>query len=152
MSAAAINAMVSPWFVRTRPAALTSAYNGASVAGIVFSPLWVAAIGLAWISVGGSGHRAVTIGTIWIWPTGFWHGTSQQMGLFAGRRCARNDECRADLAVGASTPGKDCCGAITRFITLAAGMALGLFAQIGLSRTSSRSWCRRLARSSQASR
>jgi len=28
MGAAAVNAIVSPWFVRTRPAALSSAYNG----------------------------------------------------------------------------------------------------------------------------
>jgi hypothetical protein len=46
MSAAAINAIVSPWFIRTRPAALAMAYNGASIGGVVFSPLWVAAIGL----------------------------------------------------------------------------------------------------------
>src|SRR5437588_392043 len=46
MSGAAVNAIVSPWFARTRPAALAMAYNGASVGGIVFSPLWVAAIGL----------------------------------------------------------------------------------------------------------
>jgi len=45
MSAAAINAIVAPWFVRTRPAALASAYNGSSVGGVGFSPLWVAAIG-----------------------------------------------------------------------------------------------------------
>jgi len=42
--AAAINAMVSPWFARRRPAALSSAYNGASVGGVVLSPLWVALI------------------------------------------------------------------------------------------------------------
>ena len=29
MGAAAVNAIVSPWFVRTRPAALAMAYNGA---------------------------------------------------------------------------------------------------------------------------
>ncbi|HEX4555492.1 MAG TPA: MFS transporter, partial [Xanthobacteraceae bacterium] len=44
--AAAINAVVSPWFVRNRPAALAMAYNGASIGGVVFAPLWVAAIGL----------------------------------------------------------------------------------------------------------
>jgi len=38
MSGAAVNAIVSPWFARTRPAALAMAYNGASVGGIVFSP------------------------------------------------------------------------------------------------------------------
>ena len=45
MGAAAVNAIVSPWFVRTRPAALAMAYNGASIGGVIFSPLWVAAIG-----------------------------------------------------------------------------------------------------------
>ena len=35
--AAAINAMVAPWFARRRPAALSTAYNGASVGG-VFCP------------------------------------------------------------------------------------------------------------------
>jgi MFS family permease len=46
MGAAAVNAIVAPWFVRKRPAALASAYNGSSIGGVVFSPLWVAAIGL----------------------------------------------------------------------------------------------------------
>ncbi|MGA0598812.1 MFS transporter [Enterovirga sp. CN4-39] len=44
LGAAAINAMVSPWFVRKRPAALSMAYNGASIGGVIFSPLWVALI------------------------------------------------------------------------------------------------------------
>src|ERR1043166_7411747 len=44
MSAAAINAIVSPWFVHARPAALSMAYNGGSIGGVVFSPPWVAPI------------------------------------------------------------------------------------------------------------
>ena len=47
MGAAAVNAIVAPWFVQKRPAALSMAYNGASIGGVVFSPLWVAAI--AWL-------------------------------------------------------------------------------------------------------
>ena len=43
-SGAAINAMVAPWFDRDRPRALSIAYNGASVGGAVFAPLWVALI------------------------------------------------------------------------------------------------------------
>ena len=43
---AALNAIVSPWFVRSRPAALAMAYNGGSIGGVIFSPLWVAAIGV----------------------------------------------------------------------------------------------------------
>jgi MFS family permease len=44
MGAAAVNAIVTPWFVRTRPSALATAYNGASIGGVVFSPLWVTLI------------------------------------------------------------------------------------------------------------
>ena len=35
--ALAINMMISPWFNRRRPAALSTAYNGASIGGVVFS-------------------------------------------------------------------------------------------------------------------
>src|SRR5271165_3810917 len=38
MSAAAVNAIVSPWFVRRRPAALAMAYNGGSIGGVIFAP------------------------------------------------------------------------------------------------------------------
>ena len=41
MGGVVVNAVVSPWFVRARPAALGTAYNGASFAGLIFSPLWV---------------------------------------------------------------------------------------------------------------
>jgi hypothetical protein len=42
---AAINAIVSPWFVPTRPAALGMGYNGGSIGGVIISPLWVATTG-----------------------------------------------------------------------------------------------------------
>jgi uncharacterized membrane protein len=35
MGIAAVNAIVSPWFARDRPAALAAAYNGANVGGII---------------------------------------------------------------------------------------------------------------------
>ncbi|HSW08407.1 MFS transporter [Aquabacterium sp.] len=44
MGAAAINAILSPWFVHSRPMALAKAYNGASIGGVIFSPLWAALI------------------------------------------------------------------------------------------------------------
>ena len=52
-----MNAVVSPWFVRARPAALGTAYNGASFAGLIFSPLWVALIVAAGISGCRRDHR-----------------------------------------------------------------------------------------------
>ena len=57
MGAVAVNAVIAPWFVRTRPAALAKAYNGASVGGVVFSPLWVALIA-AW----GFANAALAVG------------------------------------------------------------------------------------------
>ncbi|QRZ16101.1 hypothetical protein JWJ88_21405 (plasmid) [Paracoccus methylovorus] len=44
MGAAAVNALIAPWFVLRRPAALGMAYNGASLGGVMFSPLWIALI------------------------------------------------------------------------------------------------------------
>lgn len=47
MGAAAVNAITAPWFVRTRPEAVSMAYNGARVGGVIFSPLWVMLIALS---------------------------------------------------------------------------------------------------------
>jgi MFS family permease len=72
---AAINAMVSPWFARRRPAALSLAYNGASAGGILLSPLWVAAI--AWLGLPGAAAALGTIMVVTLW-------------LLAGRYFARS--------------------------------------------------------------
>lgn len=57
-SGAALNAIVAGWFDRDRPMAIALAFNGASVGGVVFVPLWVYLIGsigfrLAALLVGG---------------------------------------------------------------------------------------------------
>jgi hypothetical protein len=131
MGAAAVNAIVAPWFVRTRPVALTSAYNGSSVGGVIFSPLWVAAIGLI-----GFPWACVVIGTvmvvaIWLLTDYYYSRTPERMGLKAD-----GDAGCAAAAAAASPPAKPLPGnqlwINRRFLTLAAGMALGLFAQIGL--------------------
>src|SRR5262249_7658654 len=49
-SGAAIIAMVSPWFDRRRALALGHAFNGASLGGVLFTPLWaglIARVGFA---------------------------------------------------------------------------------------------------------
>jgi MFS family permease len=45
LGAVAVNAIVCPWFAAKRPLALGVAFNGGSVGGVIFSPLWVALIG-----------------------------------------------------------------------------------------------------------
>ena len=131
MSGAAVNAIVSPWFTRTRPAALAMAYNGASVGGIVFSPLWVAAIGLMGFPIAAAVIAIITAVTVWMLADLMFSKTPQQMGLAPDGDAP--DATAADVASPPATPlpgsrlWRD-----RRFLTLSAGMALGLFAQIGL--------------------
>jgi hypothetical protein len=129
MGAAAVNAIVAPWFVRRRPAALSSAYNGSSIGGVVFSPLWVAAIGLL-----GFPWAAVVIGlvmivSIWILADLYFSKRPELMGLSVDGEAAAAGSVtpRFEQTLPSKQLWKD-----WRFITLAAGMALGLFAQIGL--------------------
>jgi len=131
LGAAGINAIISPWFVNNRPMALAKAYNGASVGGMVFSPLWVALI-----------HRF-----------GF-PAASKMVGLvmiaivlaLASRVISRTPADRGQHADGVAPEGLDTKGIASEqkvsahselwrsraFVTLAVAMALGLFAQIGL--------------------
>lgn len=131
LGAAGMNAMVSPWFVRRRPAALASAYNGASIGGVVFSPLWVVLIG--W---GGFATAALLVGVVMACVVGVLaftvlNRTPQSMGLLpdgdaqvAAPPSAAEAEATPERI---GSPWRD-----AAFITLAGGMALGLFAQIGL--------------------
>jgi MFS family permease len=131
MGAAAVNAIVSPWFVRGRPAALATAYNGASLGGVLFSPLWVSLIGSLGFPAATGVVGAVTVVTVWVLAGRLFSKTPEQLGL------APDDD---DPALAAAPPASPHAGPPTRaalwleprFLTLAAGMALGLFAQIGL--------------------
>jgi len=131
MGAAAVNQIVSPWFIRTRPAALSMAYNGASVGGIVFSPLWIAAIALLSFPVAAPAIGVVTAVTVWLLADLALSKTPQQMGLLPD-----GDTIAASAVPVAASSAKPLPGSQLwrdpRFLTLAAGMALGLFAQIGL--------------------
>ena len=131
MGGAAVNAIVSPWFARTRPAALAMAYNGASVGGVVFSPLWVAAIGLMGFPIAAAVIAIVTAVTVWMLADLMFSKAPQQMGLTPDGDAP--DAAAADVTSPSAKPlpgsrlWRD-----RKFLTLSAGMALGLFAQIGL--------------------
>jgi MFS family permease len=131
MGAAAVNALVAPWFARDRPKALSAAYNGSSVGGIVFSPLWVEAIRLFGFARAAIAIGVVMITTIWILTSHYYAKTPAKMGLNADGDAHPIPVGSAGGHVAAPLAGKQL-GTDWRFITLAAGMALGLFAQIGL--------------------
>jgi uncharacterized membrane protein len=131
MSGVAVNAVVAPWFSRARPAALGTAYNGASVAGLILSPLWVTAIVYMGFPVAAAAIGAATVIVTWFLASRYFARTPAEMSL----------------APDGDTPGARA-GAVTAphakplpgkllwrdigFLTLAGGAALTLFAQIGL--------------------
>ena len=133
-SGAAINAMVSPWFERRRPAALSMAFNGASVGGVLFAPLWAVLILQLGFPGAAAAVGAVMAASLWWLAGACFRATPATLGLQPDGDTA--------LAVGAVAPSTPL--ALTplpagmavwrdrRFVTLSAGFALGLFAQIGL--------------------
>jgi MFS family permease len=130
-SGAALNAIVSPWFIRRRPAALSMAFNGASMGGVIFSPIWVALIaylGFPWAA----GFVATTVViTLWLVANRYLTRTPAELGLLpdgdtADAHTAIVRKGRVDAAP-LGCPWRD-----RRFTTLAAAASLGLFAQIGL--------------------
>jgi hypothetical protein len=130
MGAAAVNAIVAPWYAARRPAALSMAYNGASIGGVVFSPLWVAAIAAFGFPIAAAVIGAVMVLTIWLLADHVFAHTPQSLGQVQDGEVLTQ-------AVGPSGPvERSLPGALLwrdrRFLTLAAAMALGLFAQIGL--------------------
>ena len=131
MGAAAVNAIIAPWFVRQRPAALSFAYNGASIGGVVFSPLWVAAIDTLGFALASALIGLVMIITIWILTNLYYSREPEQMGLSVDGGATPLTAIPITARLTRPLPGRALWRDL-RFITLAAAMALGLFAQIGL--------------------
>jgi MFS family permease len=131
MSGVTVNAIVSPWFARARPAALGTAYNGASLAGLILSPLWVAAILLAGFPVASAIVGVTMVVVVWFLASHYFARTPAEMSL-----APDGDTPGAPSVVVTSPSAKPLPGPLLwrdfAFITLAVGAALTLFAQIGL--------------------
>jgi MFS family permease len=81
ISGAAIAAMVSPWFERGRPAALSHAYNGASFGGVVFVPLLTALIGTLGFAAAAAIASAAMLAVVWPLAGRYLRATPESMGL-----------------------------------------------------------------------
>jgi hypothetical protein len=131
MGVAAVNAIVSPWFARGRPAALAMAYNGGNIGGVVFSPLWAASIGAIGFPAAAAAIGLVMVLTMWVLAGLVFSRTPLEMRLTPD-----GDAAGAHAASVTSSTAKPLPGPLLwrnrKFLTLAAAMALGLFAQIGL--------------------
>jgi len=129
MGIAAVNAIVSPWFTRRRPAALAIAYNGANVGGIVFSPLWAAAIAMVGFAAAAAAIGLVMIVVVWTLASTVLSRPPESAGSVPDGAAPASETISAETArpLPGSLLWHD-----RKFLTLAAGMSLGLFAQIGL--------------------
>jgi MFS family permease len=128
-SGAAINAMVAPWFRQRRAAALSLAFNGASVGGVVLVPLWIwldqhAGLIAAAVLIGGAAAGSIAVlARLYLRPT------PEDLGL-APDGVAATEKATPSMT-GTPLPR----GRLVRdrrFVTLTLGFALALFAQVGL--------------------
>lgn len=132
LGAAGINAIINPWFVDKRPLALAKAYNGASVGGMFFSPLWAVLIDRT-----GFPAAAMTVGLVMVTVVMFIATRELAMtplgeGQDLGWQRQANAPGAAGLCGGTESPITPALWKDRRFLTLASAMSLGLFAQIGL--------------------
>lgn len=132
-SGAAINTFVTPWFDKKRALALSHAYNGASIGGVLFTPLWV------WlISQMGFANASILVAVaatslLWVLTGYALNPTPASKGLRAD-----NAEPAAQPETGTRpleiTRPRDRAELLRdpRFLSLSVGFAIGIFAQIGL--------------------
>ena len=112
---AAINAIVAPWFDRERPKALNQAFNGASIGGLIFTPLWAVAIGEL-----GFGNTAVLMGV-----------ATMVVLLPVSVRYLQPRPAKS-TALPTSSLSEAALLRDRGFLAISAAFALGLFAQVGL--------------------
>lgn len=127
MGAAAINAMIAPWFVSGRPAALSIAYNGASIGGVVFSSGWIYLINHLGFPRAALLVSALTLALVGFLAWRVYGVRPEHLGQHPDGADSAPSEQEATQSATESLLRRD-----PRFITLASSMALGLFAQIGL--------------------
>jgi MFS family permease len=115
MSGAALNIIVAPWFDRDRPKAISMAFNGASIGGLLFTPLWTVLIACVGLAPAGLAAAVATVAVIC---------------PLAGGVLRRAPPAVASKALP-PLPRRALLGH-PRFVTMSAAFALGLFVQIGL--------------------
>lgn len=127
MGAAAINAIISPWYNRRRPRALSTAYNGASIGGVILSPLWVLLIDRYGFPAAASAIGVTAVLIVAIMSLLVFRIRPEMIGQFPDGDAEPPVPTHIQTSATPLRLSHD-----PRFLTLATGMALGLFAQIGM--------------------
>lgn len=129
--ALAINMIVSPWFDRRRPAALSTAYNGASLGGIVFSPLWLFLIDLAGFAWAAFGIGLLMIVVLWSLSNRYFRLSPGDLGLFPDGETSHASQTETTDSRIPERPGK-ALWTSRGFQTYIGGFTIGLFVQVGI--------------------
>ncbi len=127
-SGAAINAMIAPWFDKDRPKAISHAFNGASIGGVIFTPLLVALIsGIGFDKAAALVGAAMAVAVIPLAHYWLRHRPGD-MGLAPDGKPIAAPPSAEDTA---RLPRRALIGTWA-FATLSAAFALALFAQVGV--------------------
>jgi MFS family permease len=127
-SGAAINAMVSPWFERRRSAALSHALNGASVGGVIMTPLWTASIASLGFPAAAALLGAAMLALVWPLAGAYLRQEPHELGLQPDGAAPSGASAKIDRPpLSRATLFR-----LPRFVTLASAFGLALFAQVGL--------------------
>jgi MFS family permease len=130
MSGAAINIILAPWFQRRRGLAVSLAFNGATVGGVVVTPALILLIGLVGFSPALAGAALVLVTVLVPIGAGVMRRHPEELGL-------GSDGDPPSLRRPEAPASRDCRwrrDAIRtwRFWTVSAPFALGLAAQVGV--------------------
>lgn len=125
-SGASINAMITPWFDGRRPAALALAFNGASMGGVVFAPLWALLITQWGFPAAGAAIAIATFAVMVTLALLFLRHTPQSLGLPPDLPAPRAAAEAPSLPAGRAIWG------VPSFLRLCAGFSLGAAALVGL--------------------
>lgn len=129
--AVAINAFVAPWFYHRRAAALSLAYNGASVGGILFPPLWVALIAVLGFPLAAALVALLATAIYWFLASRYFAFSPADLGMHPDGDAGGADAMARQERRFAPLPGR-AMWVNPSFITYTFGFSVALFAQAGL--------------------
>jgi predicted MFS family arabinose efflux permease len=124
---AALNAIVARWFERDRPKAMSLAFNGASVGGVLFVPLWIYLIDRFGFQMAALSIAAIAVCVVAFLAGRYFKPSPEDLNL-----APDGDKTFPPAAIPKPRLSRAELLRSPRFVTLSAAFSLGLFAQIGL--------------------
>ena len=130
MSGAAINIVLAPWFERRRGLAVSIAFNGATLGGVIVTPALILLIGVAGFPRALGAAAAVLLAVLLPVAAGVMRRGPEELGL--GPDGDPRPSALATASAGTGRHGRGNALRTWRFWSVSAPFALGLAAQVGV--------------------